>query len=261
MLYLFTGTPGSGKSLHAARIIRDTLGIARKPVIANFPINEKTRGYERFRYIPNHQMRPDLLYEHAMEYWGGRHVREEEITLIIDEAQLIFNSRDWSQGDRMAWIEFLSQHRHYGYRVIFMTQFDRMIDRQIRSLCEYEVQHRKLGNYGIKGKIAALLCGGELFIAVKLFYGLKDIVGKEFFRPSKKLFRLYDSYSTFRRVGGAEGAGVSGDPAPMADDTPQAGMAVAEPEGFISRMISLLRPPAESEESGFDSSLSAGESL
>lgn len=38
MIYLYSGTPGSGKSLHTARVIRNTL-MFNKPVIANIPIN------------------------------------------------------------------------------------------------------------------------------------------------------------------------------------------------------------------------------
>lgn len=212
MLYLFTGTPGSGKSLHAAKIIKECLATGRRrdgrfalPVIANFDINPDTRGYDGFTYVNNFELTPDWLYEYAEEYWQGIHVKEETIYLFIDEAQLIFNSRDWSQHDRMAWIEFLSQHRHYGYRIYFMCQFDRMIDRQIRSLAEYEVKHRKVSSIGWKGKVVKLLCFGELFVAVTVYYGMNEKVGAEFYRARKSLFRLYDSYSRFRRVGGAEG--------------------------------------------------------
>ena len=53
LIYLYSGTPGSGKSLHTARDIRDALGPKRLPVIANFEINEKTKGYKRFTYMPN----------------------------------------------------------------------------------------------------------------------------------------------------------------------------------------------------------------
>ena len=38
MIYLYSGTPGSGKSLHTARVIKNTLMMG-KPVIANIPIN------------------------------------------------------------------------------------------------------------------------------------------------------------------------------------------------------------------------------
>lgn len=54
MIMLYSGTPGSGKSLHTARDIRDSLGAKRRPVIANFDVNPRTRGYrERFTYKPN----------------------------------------------------------------------------------------------------------------------------------------------------------------------------------------------------------------
>ena len=38
MIYLYSGTPGSGKSLHTARVIYYSLKRGF-PVIANFPIN------------------------------------------------------------------------------------------------------------------------------------------------------------------------------------------------------------------------------
>lgn len=40
MIYLFTGTPGSGKSLDVARVIKNKLR-AKQPVICNFPVNER----------------------------------------------------------------------------------------------------------------------------------------------------------------------------------------------------------------------------
>ena len=77
---------------------------------------------------------------------------EDQILLVIDESQLIFNARDWQKAGREKWLSFFSQHRKYGYHIILVAQFDRMIDRQIRSLIEYEYVHRKVGNYGIKGR-------------------------------------------------------------------------------------------------------------
>lgn len=201
MIYLYSGTPGSGKSLHTARDIRDTLGPKRRPVIANFDINPKTRGYrERFTYRPNDQLKPEWLIAYAEAYWEGKKVREDSILLVIDEAQLVFNSRAWNQGERMAWIEFFSQHRHFGFKVILIAQFDRMIDRQIRCLIEIETNHRKLGNFGLKGLLLSLPFRGKLFIGVSYYYGLKEKVGTCFLLPRRAYFRLYDSYNRFRQV-------------------------------------------------------------
>jgi zona occludens toxin len=215
-IYLYTGTPGSGKSLHTAKLIVQTLRYKKLPVVCNFPINEDTKGYDRFSYVDNFHLTPQYLYDFAMSYWDGKPVKEDYILLVVDEAQLLFNSREWGQKNRMEWIEFLSQHRHYGYKIVFIAQFDRMIDRQIRALVEYEYVHRRLGSLGWKGKMMALFAGGELFVCSKKFYGMNAFVGAEYMRKRKRYFRLYDSYATFSRTdGGAEGKGATGDPAPM----------------------------------------------
>lgn len=200
MIYLFSGTPGSGKSLHVARDIRDALGPRRLPVIANFDICPDTRGIERFTFVPNSSLDPEFLYDYAASYWGSSCVREDSILLVIDEAQLVFNSRSWSQGQRMGWVEFFSQHRHFGYKVVLIAQFDRMIDRQIRSLVEIEVKHRKLGNFGLRGFLLSLPFRGRLFVAVSYYYGLGEKVGVSWLLPRRAYFRLYDSYGRFRQV-------------------------------------------------------------
>lgn len=205
---LYSGTPGSGKSLHATRRIRNLLLHSKRPVIANYRVNEQTKGYDRFTYCNNMDMTPQFLYDYADFYWGSRahRFKEDWILLVIDEAQLLFNSREWNRNNRMEWLEFFSQHRKYGYEIVFIAQFDRMIDRQIRSLIEYECKHRRLGNFGAKGKALTFLTLGELFVCVNMFYPLNERIGVDFFKAHKSIFRMYDSYTAFEREG--KGLGV-----------------------------------------------------
>ena len=81
----------------------------------------------------------------------------------------------------------------FGYRILFVTQFDRMIGRQIRCLAEYEVKHRTMDSFGIRGKIASLLAFGQLFCAVAVYYGMDEKTGARFFRGRRSLYRLYDT--------------------------------------------------------------------
>ena len=208
MIYLYSGTPGSGKSLHVARDIRDTLQVKRRPVICNFDVNPKLRNYGKlFRYVPNSELAPDLLYDFSRRWFDGRPVREDAILLVIDEAQLVFNSRTWQDKGasqrRMDWIEFFSQHRHYGYKIVLIAQFDRMLDRQIHSLIEIEANHRKLSNFGMKGLLLSLPFGGKLFASVSYYYGLRERVGCTWLLPRRAYFRVYDSYNRFEQVPGA----------------------------------------------------------
>lgn len=161
MIDLYSGTPGSGKSLHAMAVIRMAL-LTGKPVICNFGVNVdllRPAAAERYIYVGNDQLTPDLLRALSKIWFAGRRVREDQILLVIDEAQILFNARAFQARDRAAWVSFFSQHRKYGYHVLLISQYDRMLDRQIRAMIEYEWVHRKVGNFGLKGWILSLLAG------------------------------------------------------------------------------------------------------
>lgn len=201
MIMLYSGTPGSGKSLDVARVIMSRLNAGR-PVVANFQINMsliKSRGREKFFYLPNEALTPEKLIGLSQTVPFKR--REGAILLVIDEAQLVFNAREWDKKGRKDWLSFFSQHRKYFYDVILVAQFDRMLDRQIRSLIEYEHIHRKVGNFGKIGKVFSLFAMGKLFVSVRIWYPLKEKVDSEFFAFRRKLGRLYDTYADFADAG------------------------------------------------------------
>lgn len=201
MIYLYSGTPGSGKSLHTARVIYYSLKRGC-PVIANFSINlDKIKGKKsEFVKKDNSDLTPSFLIEYARNYFHGKPIKESSLLLVIDECQLMFNAREWNIKGRSDWLSFFTQHRKYGYDIILVAQFDRMIDRQIRALIEYEQIHRKVSNFGIKGKIFSLCAGGNLFVSVKVWYPMKEKVGSEFFKAHKRYYSLYDTFGSFASV-------------------------------------------------------------
>lgn len=157
MITLYSGTPGAGKSLHLASRLYHWMQYRNAPIIANFTCDfstiKKPKG--QFIYIDNSQLTPERLvwFSKNYEQYIGRRPREGEILLVIDEAQLLFNSREWVKTDRAEWCAFFTQHRKLGYEVVLVAQMDRMLDRQIRGLVEYEWIHRKCSNFGVAGKL------------------------------------------------------------------------------------------------------------
>ena len=200
MITYYSGTGGSGKSLHMAREARDQLVIRRKSVIANFPLNMDvvTRGGKKkageYIYLRNDQLTVKYLVDHARKYHKSS--REGQTLVIIDEAAMMFNSRDYGRPDRKEWINFFLTHRHYGYNFIMASPFDRLIDRQIRSLFEYEVKHRKINNFKFIGFLLTIL-RIPTFCAVTYWYGVRERCGAEFFRYRKRDGMLYDTMMLF----------------------------------------------------------------
>lgn len=201
MIKLFSGTPGSGKSLHTAEKIYYALRAGR-PVICNFDINlgfvqGRRKKPLQFVYKPNDEITPAWLMQFSAQYFASHRMREEWLLLVLDEAQLIFNAREWDAKGRKEWLSFFTQHRKYGYEIILVAQFDRMLDRQIRSLIEYEFIHRKVSNFGVWGWMFSAVFLGKLFVSVKMWYPLRERVGAEWFVCKRRFFRLYDTYKNF----------------------------------------------------------------
>jgi KaiC/GvpD/RAD55 family RecA-like ATPase len=223
MIELYTGTPGSGKSLHVSeRIYRRMM--RGYTVIANFEINPDVfpKGKKKlgeFIYTDTFSLDPERLKAYALGKLKHTKtgIKEGQLLLVIDECQILFNTRDWNAKERMKWVMFFSLHRRYGYDIILVTQFDRMVDRQIRAMVEYEVKHRKIGNFGAIGFIVSwitrLLSFGRnrgLFIALTYWYGNRAKLGKQFFQCTPRMMRFYNSYKLFDTV--EDGGAQAGDP-------------------------------------------------
>lgn len=209
MIYLYSGTPGSGKSLHAASNIWYGLKYSGCAYVCNFPINMdkfSPKQRERFLYVDNSELTPELLYQFSTDYFKkhpARSIKEAEgkLRLYIDEAQILFNAREWQKSYAQGWTKFFQIHRHLGYDIYLMSQFDRMLDRQIRSLIEYEYVHRKVANIGVGGKVFSLIAGGGLFYCVKIWKPQRERVGGEFFKYKGRFDKLYDTHALFSENG------------------------------------------------------------
>lgn len=206
-VYLFTGTPGSGKSLHMAKNIYWGLKYGR-PVIANFEMDVSATGNaQRFYVVENDELTPDYLRDFAVRWYGqGHEFREGAISVYIDEAQIMFNSREWARAaNRSDWVKFFTQHRKYGYDVYIVCQFHEMLDKQIRTLVEYEVSHRKVNNVGWVGMLIGAAClGHTVCVAVTKWYGQRMRLSSEWFIGTRKYYEMYNSYKVFE-AGAAAG--------------------------------------------------------
>lgn len=99
-------------------------------------------------------------------------------------------------------MEFLSQHRKYGYKVILVAQSAKMIDNQFRMLVEYEIKHRKVSNLGPMGALFGLLTFGRLFWQISYYYQNGERLGMDWYLMRRKDAALYDSRARFARLGG-----------------------------------------------------------
>lgn len=196
MIVLYSGTPGSGKSLHCARDIYLRLRFKRD-IIATFPVNldlisdNGKKKIGKFIYKDYSELTVDYLVKYAMD--NHKLGVEGQTLVVIDECQIIFNPRQFDRKDRLEWITFFTQHRKLGYNFILITQFDRLVDRQIRALIEFEYKHLKNNNNGFIGMLLPI----PLFSYIKYWYCVKERITGTCFFYRKKYADIYDSYKFF----------------------------------------------------------------
>ena len=196
MVKFYSGTPGSGKSFHTALEMMQTLH-RKKNVIStvNIDMQKVTKNGKKktgeFVYVPILEIEPKFLYQYAVK--NHKKGSEGQTLLVIDECQIIFDARSFQKKERTDWILFFSRHRHLGYNVILISQQDRMVDRQIRGMFEYEYKHRKINNFG-----ALWMLPITMFVVVQYWYGTRDLrIGSQFLRYRRRIGSIYDSYTMF----------------------------------------------------------------
>lgn len=202
MIYLYSGTPGSGKSLHMAKDIRLILSQGGL-IIANFKLQEtflnskKNKG--KVVYLPDVDLTYPTDVAALIEYWVARYPGKR-ILLCLDECQNIFNARTWNIRGRSDWIQFFALHRHLSKEkcnVILATQDDTSLDKQIRKKIECDYRHLKMKNGGIAFWILSMFFGGNLFKYRVYWYGQRQFLYSELYVANKKLFGVYDTHASF----------------------------------------------------------------
>lgn len=193
-IWLYSGKPGSGKSYHSTKDIYDKVrrkDNRKNKVIANYVLNfDNEKLQNNFIYKDNSEITIDYLVDYAK---NNHEVGFEGQTLVVlDEAGTLFNSRNWNSnaGSRMEWIKFFSLHRKLGFNFILVAQQDRMIDKQIRGLIEYDISHMKINNF-------FWMLPFTFFLAVERWYGQNMKMGHTTIPYRKKIANMYDSYAMF----------------------------------------------------------------
>lgn len=235
MIYMFTGVPGSGKSLHLAREVVKALR-SGKNVIANFDFNYELvrprygKPLGMFIRVSNDDLLNNYIYQkqgdnyrkpptremgfsallglegfarnfHARNKDGD--IKEHQTLLCIDECQDIFNTRTWNRSDRLSWCSFFRMHRHLGYDCILASQDDAVVDKQIRAVLQTRVLHRNVKSLKVIGFFLWCLAGFDLFAESESIYSVKGKAGhiQTRYVKGRKYYKYYRSTAyTFKAV-------------------------------------------------------------
>ena len=194
---LYSGTPGSYKSYHATADIISWL-VSGKNVIANFPVDatkyKKNKKLGKFTFVPNNELTVTYLLNFARAH--HKPGRMAQTLVVFDEASIKFNARQFDSKDRMEWVNFFANHRHFNFEIILIAQNDRMLDRQIRGLLEYDYKHRALKNWNLAMALLSFACRG-IFHVVEYWYPCKIKTSTQLRKFNKRIADCYDTMALF----------------------------------------------------------------
>lgn len=137
----------------------------------------------------------------AVDSWkfNPKKYREGYGLLILDECQLIFNSRKWEKN--MDWIQFFTQSRKLGWDVLLIAHTIDMVDSQIRPLFEYETRFRNLQKVYFPFTPIPVSPFFPLFLTIKRYAGLGagsgNIADRTVYPLPKWAAELYDTALVF----------------------------------------------------------------
>lgn len=220
IIQLYSGTPGSGKSLHCAHDIRFNLRLGKRVIstcaidtklcflnpfqefiynkFGKLPKRKKPDKREKnFFYIDIKDITPDFLYEFAARF--HEFGKEHQTIVYFDECVAIFSPTvisdkkdEWNK-----WDDFFRKHRHLGFDCILIPQSTKLISRKVIEYCEYEVRHYNRKHQGFLGFIFSSFAGG-LFSYSTYWRGIRGKPLDSGFYTYKPLYgQMYNSYSMF----------------------------------------------------------------
>ena len=198
MIEIYEGRIGSGKTFHAVKQAMEYF-VQGGTVCTNIRLNwdecrdwcRKNRGVEiedsQYVYLEDEQVGTFHRYTPSGTV-------DCPVLVMIDEAHIWFNSRDWAHADR-EFLTFLTQSRHVFTDVLFISQSAMNCDKQIMRLVCYIWRHRDmraLHLFGLKQKWM------QTILAVKYEFDGRTLIDRELVYFDRDIFRCYDSFANVR---------------------------------------------------------------
>jgi hypothetical protein len=217
MIEVFEGKLGGGKTYSAT--VRIVHQLRRGGIVAtNIELNrEALEEYCARRY----KVRLDLdrqLYVLTEEQLFTFHSHiplgasaDARPLIVIDEAHLWFNSRDWAQASRDV-LKFLTQSRKLHVDIILISQSALNLDKQFIRMVQYVWRFRDMDRFKVPGLgiayptlIRCLTLGlwnpSQILVSQFDFDG-RTLLDKQFIGKDPEIFSLYQTNSLLRPIGG-----------------------------------------------------------
>lgn len=182
MIYLITGTPGTGKTAKAMSMVLDN----------EMGLFKDEQGYWRPLFsvgIPEVNKRILPLNDVSHEDFKAKPLEENfpmGSCIIVDEASEIYPNRSMSS-KLPAHVEGLNKLRHYGLTLIIITQHPRMIDPFVLSLVGMHIhlERKQIGSKQYKWYAPQSSFSQSSF----------SLAESSIYMPDKRVFGLYKSSS------------------------------------------------------------------
>lgn len=124
-----------------------------------------------------------------------QHLQDKiQLLFVIDEAQVLFDSRAWSEKNRMPWNIFFSMHRHYRTNFVLITQSYANLDRRIRANIEYQHQHVNIKNATHATHILLGWLPDFMFCSNQFYANGRERIATHWVFCRRKYTRLYDTF-------------------------------------------------------------------
>jgi zona occludens toxin (predicted ATPase) len=123
---------------------------------------------------------------------------ELPVLVVIDEAHLTFNARDFAQTDKLyrETLTFLTQSRKVNTDIIFIAQSVLNMDKQFMRLVQFIWRFRDLAKWKIPG--LGIPYPLKQILAVQFDYDGKTVLQRSFVSKDKRIFGLYNTNSLIR---------------------------------------------------------------
>lgn len=206
MIFIVTGSPGSGKSMYSLEVALFDYLLSGKTVYTNHPLKVGWEAVLAHRYGRGNWVVEDRLESNMRGYrerWTvirsldeipkDRAVEGSRL-LLLDECNRFLNSRGKIAPE---YFSFFTQHRKMGYDIILMSHKAEQIDKQLRELAETLVVVRNLATFRIPLFLTSIKIPWKILLVIRKDNRSTVVFDREL-RPVNKLVgRMYDTGALF----------------------------------------------------------------